>query len=277
MAIYRGTYYSASSCTGAARPGAKALMAWFLGAYSARGAANLGIYMCKTLGSGYSIHGHGRACDMGTAPYNSPGGNWPDWGWALANALRLNSAELGIQLIIFRGKVWSCRYPDAGWRDYNGFDPHNGHMHAELIPETAASLTVDKIQSVLGGAATPTGGTNMLCKKGDKGPVVGALQIQLAYLGHYEGEKDNDYGPKTSAGVLAMRKSVGSDVTNGDDFDRWAYAQLQQANAKKFTRAATVTPAQLAAAVADYLKKNPPQSGLKLPATVEIHAAGSAS
>jgi hypothetical protein len=257
MAIYRGTYYSASSCTGSARPGAKALMSWYLGAYGSRGAANLGIYVCKRLGSGYSIHGHGRACDMGTAPYDNPGGNWPDWGWALANALRLNSAELGIQLIIFNGKVWSCRYPDSGFRNYGGDDPHDGHMHVELIPETAESLTVPKIQSVLGGATPHEGVMSMLCKKGDKGPVVGALQIQLAYLGFYTGEKDNDYGPKTSAGVLAMRRSVGSGVDNGDDFDRWAYAQLQQANAKKFGRT-EVTPAQIAAAVAAHLKNNPP-------------------
>jgi hypothetical protein len=204
-------------------------MSWYLGAYESRGAANLGIYVCKRLGSGYSIHGHGRAGDLGTKPYGNPGGGWPAWGLALADALRLHSHELGIQLIIFRGRVWSCRQPDEGWRDSSG---HDGHLHVELIPTAAASLTVAKIQSVLGGASTG-GGTNMLCEKGDKGPVVGALQCQLRYLG-YDIEVDDGYGPATSGAVLAMRKGQGSSVTNGDKYDRWGYAQMQLALAKKF-------------------------------------------
>jgi peptidoglycan hydrolase-like protein with peptidoglycan-binding domain len=224
MAIYRGTYYSASSCTGSARPGAKALMSWYLGAYGSRGAANLGIYVCKHLGSGFSIHGHGRACDMGTKPYNNPGKGWPTWGWALANALLNNSKELGIQLIIFRGKVWSCRYPDKGWRSYDGSDPHNGHMHVELIPETAASLTVDRIERVLGGSnASPTAPTTGApappLREGDEGPSVGLLQRGLNEALGLNLVEDEDYGPATTAGVKALQRAAGieEDGIYGDD------------------------------------------------------------
>jgi hypothetical protein len=263
MAIYRGPYYSASKCAGIARPGNKALMSWYLGAYGDRGAANLGIYVCKSLGSGISIHGDGRACDLGTAPYNRPGGNWPAWGWALANALRLHSAELGIQLIIFNGKVWSCRYPDAGWRDYNGADPHDGHLHVELTPTAAATLTVATIQAVLSGTTTGItymGGDMIGLKKGDEGEEVLALQYVLADAGFDPGEKDRKYGPKVAAAVLACRKSLGSSAKDGDEITGTAYAQIMRALIKRQApkAAAGVPSAEVAAAVADYLRKNPP-------------------
>ncbi len=146
MSIYRGPYYSADGCDSSARPGMDALVSWYLGAYRGQGASNLGTYVCKRLGSGWSIHAERRAADLGTSPY---GGVDSSWGWALANAFRLNSAELGIQLIILDHKVWSCRYPDSGWRGYSG--EYHGHMHVELTPAASLSLTVAKIQSIIGG------------------------------------------------------------------------------------------------------------------------------
>ncbi|PRY56425.1 peptidoglycan-binding domain-containing protein [Glycomyces artemisiae] len=270
MSIYRGPYYSANKCSGFARPGNKALMSWYLGAYGDRGAANLGIYVCKSLGSGISIHGDGRACDLGTAPYNRPGSGWPAWGWALANALRLNSAELGIQLIIFNGKVWSCRYPDSGWRDYDGSDPHDGHLHVELTPSSAASLTVAKIQSIIGGGSSPItiGEDDMIgLKRGDEGEEVKALQYVLADAGFDPGEKDGQYGPKVAAALLAARRSLGSSATDGDNLTAAAYAQLLRALIKKQAPATTPpSSTQVAAAVAAYLKANP----VKLPENVQF-------
>lgn len=266
MSIYRGKYYSASSCTGSARTGAKALMSWYLGAYGNRGAANLGIYVCKRLGSGWSIHGEGRAGDLGTAPYNRPGGNWPDWGWALANALVANSKELGVQLVIFNGRVWSCRYPDSGFRKYKGTDPHDGHLHVELTPESAASLTVAKIQSILGGAgASPElSGGIMLPKQGDESTTVGYWQDILDSLG-YTLKIDDDYGPKTTAAVRAWHtaylKRHGSKATptSGKEITHAIALELQK-------EAFGPTDAQIAAAVAAYLRTNPPA----LPASVTI-------
>jgi hypothetical protein len=144
--IYRGPYYSADGCDSSAKPGTDALVSWYLGAYRGQGASNLGTYVCKRLGSGWSIHAERRAADLGTNPY---GGVDSAWGWALVNALRLNSAELGVQLIILGNKVWSCRYPDSGWRGYSG--EYHGHTHVELTPTAARTLTVAKIQSIIGG------------------------------------------------------------------------------------------------------------------------------
>lgn len=236
MAIYRGPYYSASSCTGSARPGARELMAWYLGAYESRGGANLGIYNCKALGSGVSIHGQGRACDLGTSPYNRPGAGWNAWGWALANALMRNSAELGIQLIIFNRKVWSCTQPDAGWRNYSGSNPHDGHMHVELIPSTAASLTRGRVESVLGGTSapampaprpsTPSTPTDWLqevimslptIRRGSKGAAVRRAQGLLHANGYTSSRIDGDYGPKTEGDMkrFQAKKKTRNSVRNG--------------------------------------------------------------
>ena len=104
MSIYRGRYYSATGCDGGPRPGTTAVMSYYLGAYADRGAANLGTYACKRLGSGWSIHAERRAGDAGTSPY---GGVDSTWGWQLANAMRLNSHELGIQCLILGRRIWS--------------------------------------------------------------------------------------------------------------------------------------------------------------------------
>lgn len=143
------------------------------------------------------------------------------------------------------GRTKSSR--TGAWRSSTADSSHLWHIHISFFracvtswAELAPVVSVLAGQSLAAWRANPSvpigqiGVTSMFCKLGDQNPNVGALEIQLKYLGHYDGEIDNVYGPKVSAGVLAMRKSTGSGVTNGDDFDRWAYAQLQIAMAKKF-------------------------------------------
>jgi hypothetical protein len=147
MGIYRG-YEVATGDSGGPSKGNLALTEWFLDNYESRGGADLGIYVGKRLGSGWSLHAEGRASDLGTKPYEKP-----SWGWGLANLLKDHSLELGIQCIIFNGKIWSGSYPDAGWRDYDGSDPHNGHLHAETSKHASRTLTRSKIDSILGGGS----------------------------------------------------------------------------------------------------------------------------
>lgn len=149
MTILVGHYTPASECLGHATSGAKALMAWYLGAYMNQGAANLGIYVCKSIAGTKttSLHGAGRACDLGSTPYR----RLPFMD-DLADALVAHSKELGVQCVIHDAKVWSSLYPYDGWRTYKGVDPHRGHLHAELTVESARTLTVAKINQVM---ATP--------------------------------------------------------------------------------------------------------------------------
>lgn len=150
MSLLR-TYEPATHCTGGPQQGAKALMAWFLGAYGRLGGTNLGIYNCRTVrgGSTTSLHGEGRACDFGINPHGA------SWGTGLAELLRARSGELGIQCIIWDRRIWSGSYPDAGWREYSGVNPHRDHIHLELTRSAAASLTPQRIQSVLTSTSTP--------------------------------------------------------------------------------------------------------------------------
>jgi hypothetical protein len=228
VTIYRGPYYSASGCKSGARKGTDALVSWFLGAYGSRGAKSLGTYACKRLGSGWSIHAERRAADLGSAPYGEVDSAW---GWAFANALRLNSAELGVQLIILGRKVWSCKYPDSGWRDYTG--EYHGHAHVELIPSASTSLTAAKIQSIIGGTGGATGGGEMLVKKGDKSEEVKFWQYVLADTGNNPGEVDGDYGPKMEAAVNASRKRFSATAGPTPSITGWHGFRLLAALADK--------------------------------------------
>lgn len=147
MTILVGNHTAARRCSGSATVGAKALMAWYLGAYKALGGANLGIYVCKSIAGTKttSLHGEGRAADLGSKPYR----NLPFMD-DVADALVAHSKELGVQCVIHNGKIWSSLYPFDGWRGYHGVDPHRGHIHAELTVASSKSLTVARINTELG-------------------------------------------------------------------------------------------------------------------------------
>lgn len=140
------TYEPARACTDGPEPGARALMAWFLGAYSELGGVNSGIYNCRAVrgGSTTSLHGEGRACDLGIRPYSAA------YGWELANLLVGHSGALGIQCVIWDRKIWSGSYADRGWRNYGGVNPHVDHLHVELTRQAARTLTAERIHEVLG-------------------------------------------------------------------------------------------------------------------------------
>jgi hypothetical protein len=121
-------------------------MAWFLGAYAGQGGKNLGIFNCRQVRGSTrttSLHGEGRACDFGINPHGAA------YGTLLAEKLRLHSAELGIQCLIWNRRIWSGSYPDAGWRAYTGTNPHVDHIHLELSRAAARSLTPEHVHRVL--------------------------------------------------------------------------------------------------------------------------------
>jgi hypothetical protein len=249
VAIYRGTYYPAQGCSGNSQ-GARALQAWWTGAYGDRGAVNLGVCNCRRIAgtNTWSLHAECRAADMGTAANgNPPGGGWPGWGWTVFDRMRLFSLELGVQLIIFDRKVWSCTQPDAGWRNYGGSNPHTGHGHVELIPNAARTLTAAHVQAIMGGTppppspppggggSTPSRGRDPMIglKRGDRGQEVTGLQVLIRDAGGDPGEIDGIYGNRTASALVAVRRSVGSQHPgDGSEVTGWAYAQLMRALAR---------------------------------------------
>ena len=196
MTLYHG-YEEARRCTGSATPGCKALMSWYLGKYGDLGGINTGIYNCRKVGGGgsWSLHAEGRAADLGVRPYSAR------YGTDLAEKLRLNSGELGIQFIIWNRRSWSGSRPDAGWRPYNGASPHTDHIHVELSWATARSLTVERIRAVLSGSGGTPG--RPLLKRGSSGPAVKELQRMLRI------EVDGDFGPATERAVKAFQTRRG--------------------------------------------------------------------
>ena len=150
MAIYTGKYVGARSCTSGPQPGARGAMDYLLAAHKKDGALNSGIYNCRTVRGGRttSIHGEGRAVDLGVRPYSAR------WGWALANALVAMSKELGIQCVIWDRKIWSSAYPHSGFRRYSGVNPHRDHIHLELTwarANAGREATAKRWAEVLGG------------------------------------------------------------------------------------------------------------------------------
>lgn len=152
MTLYR-SYQPADECTGGPTPGAKALMAYFLGRWGNHGARNLGIYNCRAVRGSTrttSLHGEGRACDFGINPHGAA------YGDEIAELLRANSAELGVQCVIWRRRIWSGAYADAGWRAYSGTNPHLDHIHLELSRTAAQTLTPQAVERVLAPRTRPT-------------------------------------------------------------------------------------------------------------------------
>lgn len=257
MSILVGSYVGASTCVGFARPGNKELMAWYLGAYGNQGAANLGIYVCKDIAGTRttSLHGDGRACDLGSKPYR----NLPFMD-DLADALVANSRELGVQCVIHSGKIWSSSDPYAGWREYGGLDPHHGHLHAELTQEASRTLTVAKINRILGAGpvvrptppkpSTPkpptTDWTRELIMalpqlKQGKGMPPGAadedvqtMQNLLQARGHAKnlGTADGRFGPNTTKDLKAFQAAVKITADGICGKNTWAHL-LRQPGAVK--------------------------------------------
>lgn len=133
MTVYCGPYVGASRCSSGPMPGTKGAQSYLLGITREEGGRNLGIFNCRAVRGGVStsIHGVGRAGDVGTQVTN-------DWSWDVVERMRLLSAELGIQCIIHRRRIWSSSFCSAGWRHYDGVAAHFDHWHYELTPEMAA-------------------------------------------------------------------------------------------------------------------------------------------
>jgi hypothetical protein len=212
MGLYTG-YEPARSCTGSATSGARELMSWFLGAYAGRGGRNLGIYNCRTVAGSTttSLHGEGRAADLGV-PVGA------GWAVALADQLRLNSAELEVQCVIHDRTIWSGSHANDGWRPYNGQNPHLDHLHVELSWNSARTLTAERVQGALNGQQPPSPAPapvdHPTIRRGSKGDAVQELQriLNAWYPGMPQLVVDGDFGPATEARVKHMQARAGITV-----------------------------------------------------------------
>jgi Putative peptidoglycan binding domain len=206
MAIHVG-YQAAGPCTQGPQPGAQALMAWWLSTFGGRGAVNTGIYNCRVIAgsSVRSLHGEGRAADLGVRPHGA------DYGHDAASLLHANSAEIGIQCIIWSRRIWSGSRPFDGFRPYGGSSPHVDHLHVELSWPAARTLTQARMAGVLGGTAPRRvlKLTSPFMRGEDVRSVQRAIAARFPSLGL---ELDGVFGPKTDAAVRQFQASAGLSV-----------------------------------------------------------------
>jgi hypothetical protein len=219
-------------CSGRIQPGAQALMNWALYDFG-QGARNLGIYNCRGTGSGSrSIHGDGRAIDVGFSGVGNPAGT------RLLNTLLPHVGALGIQMIIWNKKVYSARYP-RGAR-YTGVSPHTDHLHIELTWNAASTLTRTRVQQVVRGAGTPQAGSPIDWKavrrygasvllpqvqslpnldgSSSNKQQVKTLQKALNFVSNAGLKEDGQYGPATINAVLNFQKFMNHLGGNIKDF-----------------------------------------------------------
>lgn len=139
-----------------------------------------------------------------------------------------------LKYVIFDRRIASASSGWA-WRTYTGSNPHTKHMHVSVGvgPDGRSTGPYDDTSPW---GLTSALGMLMFCKRGDKGEHVQAVQAAINAIGNLVPrlEEDGVYGPATSAAVLAMRRSVGSKVESGDQFDAHAFVQLLIAMAKRF-------------------------------------------
>src|SRR5262245_12395218 len=146
MSLYHGYEPASGHCSGGSTPGARALMSWSLARYGPLGLRNGGIYNCRHIANTttWSLHSEGRACDL-MIPVDAR----LNWGMRLFLFLVDNSADLGLQLAMFRGRVWSGSRPtrpdgSTNLRSISSTtNQHLDHIHVELSRLSAGLVGVD--------------------------------------------------------------------------------------------------------------------------------------
>lgn len=216
MAAWQG----ANVCTGGPTPGASALLAYWLETYRPPG-SSMGIYNCRTVrgGSTTSLHGEGRAVDLGV-PVTAAGHATM---WRFLQALAPHAYRLGVQLVIFDRTIWSARRSPAGDR-YTGVHPHRDHAHVELTWNSARTLNLATLRAVLGSANEED--DVYVVKHNDRGDRVRRAQVILQAAGRTLSLEllsrhgaDGHYGAETAAAVdqIARRAKLPADGSVGMD------------------------------------------------------------
>lgn len=119
----------------------------------------------------------------------------------------------------------------VGWFTRTPDNTHRWHFHFSILRRHIRDWPVySGMLQILQGK----GHAEMLgLEKGDEGQEVQFLQTMLKSSGFYSGVVDGVYGTSTSAGVLSLRKSVGSSATSGDKVTDDACEQIYRVHAMK--------------------------------------------
>jgi hypothetical protein len=128
-------YDAQSTCDPSAKPGAIALRDLLLGRYANTSSLGIG-RSCDT--EGVSEHEEGRAFDWGANVGNAAqraavddflGALFATDSYGHPHAL---ARRMGIMYVIWNHQIWGAYQASAGWRPYDGSNPHTDHVHISL-------------------------------------------------------------------------------------------------------------------------------------------------
>lgn len=182
----------------------------------------------------------------------------------LAETVRTSGHPAG-KYVIYRDRIASASR-GWRWRSYGGAFHSHVHVSVGRGPDGRSTGPYDDTSPW----GLAEGSDDMLgLSKGDRGQEVKTLQIMIWKAGQDPGPRDGIYGGATSAGLLAVRKSVGSGASNGDTVGPYALAQLHEAVARRYAgQAANAAKRQMQAALEAALADLP--AGAELPSRVVL-------
>jgi hypothetical protein len=128
-------YEAQSTCDPTEKPGTVALRNLLLSRYA--NTKSLGISRGCDVG-GQSEHKEGRAFDWGASATNaSQVASVNDFLTALfatdsAGHKFALARRMGVMYVIWNHQIWGAYEADAGWRPYDGANPHTDHVHISL-------------------------------------------------------------------------------------------------------------------------------------------------
>ena len=201
-----------TACSGAAQPGARALLDYCLARWPTLRSG--GIYNCRPVRgrTTMSMHGEGRAIDLMVPSASAPvGSEVADW-------LVTNAPLLGVQEVIWDRRIWVASRHAQGWQPYGGVSPHTDHVHLGLMWRAARgpqALTLAYLRTLpAGGGAgiAPPQSLPDTVRRGSRGPAVVELQRRLNIWATRTGQPgrlktDGMLGPVTDGAVRAFQRS----------------------------------------------------------------------
>lgn len=144
LADVAATYQSQRSCDPAAKPGVEAFVRMVLQTY--RVGRNGGIVRGCGIGA-TSEHKEGRAFDymlsVNVPQEKAVGDALTGWltGPDAAGVVGGNARRLGVMYVIWNRRIWGTYSMGAGWRAYDGPNPHTDHVHTSFSWNGAMART----------------------------------------------------------------------------------------------------------------------------------------
>ncbi|WP_338748296.1 peptidoglycan-binding domain-containing protein [Janibacter alittae] len=219
-------YVPQDTCDPVAKPGVLAFARLMASHYSE---FNYGISRACT--SGVTEHSEGRALDWMLNAYDSHERGVADsvLAWLMAPDAQGRQGAMarrfGIMYVIWDRRIWGTYQMDAGWRPYNGPNPHTDHIHFSFSWDGAMQRTSWWTGKAWTGVSTSPSGPSVpltpptsypRLSEGARGPDV---QLAQKVIGT---DADGVFGPATKSALISWQRNHSVRATGVLDAATWA-------------------------------------------------------